>query len=202
MHSAAYRGNRHQRRSPAMQAQTILTAWRNDAPLAARTLSTEQAAAALHIRPQTLRAALPRWALLRHPPGKAAESHVGVALRGHRTPDRWRGGSMNAPAILYRLRGARQHRCRPCAPSPDCFQCRRRIDRYRKIGPACALWLTSCVSLPTTGVRAMKKRPTYGAEAEAAYQISPTYKIGVFGDYVRGKIDNENAPRVPAGRLG
>ena len=42
----------------------------------------------------------------------------------------------------------------------------------------------------------------YGAEAEAAYQISPTYKIGVFGDYVRGKIDNENAPRVPAGRLG
>jgi len=24
----------------------------------------------------------------------------------------------------------------------------------------------------------------------------------VFGDYVRGKIDNENAPRVPAGRLG
>ena len=32
----------------------------NDAPLAARTLSTEQAAAALHIRPQTLRAALCR----------------------------------------------------------------------------------------------------------------------------------------------
>ena len=43
-----------------MQAQTIPTAWRNDAPLAARTLSTEQAAAALHIRPQTLRAALCR----------------------------------------------------------------------------------------------------------------------------------------------
>ncbi|MCK0508554.1 hypothetical protein [Aromatoleum anaerobium] len=40
--------------------QTIPVAWRNDAPLAARTLSTEQAAAALHIRPQTLRAALCR----------------------------------------------------------------------------------------------------------------------------------------------
>ncbi len=26
--------------------------------------------------------------------------------------------------------------------------------------------------------------------------------MSVFGDYVRGKIDNENAPRVPAGRLG
>ncbi|ENX36837.1 hypothetical protein F889_00088 [Acinetobacter colistiniresistens] len=42
----------------------------------------------------------------------------------------------------------------------------------------------------------------YGAEAEAGYQISSIYKVGVFGDYVRGKIDNENAPRVPAGRLG
>jgi Outer membrane receptor proteins, mostly Fe transport len=28
------------------------------------------------------------------------------------------------------------------------------------------------------------------------------YKLSVFGDYVRGKIDGENAPRVPAGRLG
>ena len=43
-----------------MQAQTIPTAWRNDAPLAARTLSTEQAAAALHVKPQTLRAAVCR----------------------------------------------------------------------------------------------------------------------------------------------
>ncbi|GAB02417.1 MULTISPECIES: zinc piracy TonB-dependent receptor ZnuD [Acinetobacter] len=42
----------------------------------------------------------------------------------------------------------------------------------------------------------------YGAEAEANYQVSSIYKLGVFGDYVRGKIDNENAPRVPAGRLG
>jgi len=42
----------------------------------------------------------------------------------------------------------------------------------------------------------------YGAEAEANYQISSIYKLGVFGDYVHGKIDNENAPRVPAGRLG
>ena len=43
-----------------MQAQATPTTWRNDAPLAARTYSTEQAAAALHIRPQTLRAALCR----------------------------------------------------------------------------------------------------------------------------------------------
>jgi len=43
-----------------MHTQTIPTAWRNDAPLAARTYSTEQAAAALHIRPQTMRAALCR----------------------------------------------------------------------------------------------------------------------------------------------
>ena len=42
----------------------------------------------------------------------------------------------------------------------------------------------------------------YGAEAEANYQVSSIYKVGLFGDYVRGKIDNENAPRVPAGRLG
>ena len=49
---------------------------------------------------------------------------------------------------------------------------------------------------------AQDKAKFYGAEAEAGYQISPIYKLGVFGDYVRGKIDNENAPRVPAGRLG
>ena len=49
---------------------------------------------------------------------------------------------------------------------------------------------------------AQDKARFYGAEAEAGYQISPIYKLSVFGDYVRGKIDNENAPRVPAGRLG
>ncbi|MCY6413586.1 zinc piracy TonB-dependent receptor ZnuD [Acinetobacter sp. VNH17] len=49
---------------------------------------------------------------------------------------------------------------------------------------------------------AQDKAKFYGAEAEAGYQISPIYKLGVFGDYVRGKIDNDNAPRVPAGRLG
>ena len=49
---------------------------------------------------------------------------------------------------------------------------------------------------------AQDKARFYGAEAEAGYQISPIYKLGVFGDYVRGKIDNKNAPRVPAGRLG
>lgn len=42
----------------------------------------------------------------------------------------------------------------------------------------------------------------YGAEAEATYALNDTYKLGVFGDYVRGKIEGENAPRVPAGRLG
>ncbi|WDE15542.1 zinc piracy TonB-dependent receptor ZnuD [Acinetobacter schindleri] len=42
----------------------------------------------------------------------------------------------------------------------------------------------------------------YGTEAQAGYQISDMYKLSVFGDYVRGKIEGENAPRVPAGRLG
>jgi len=42
-----------------MQATTH-TAGRHDAPLAARTLSTDQAAAALHIKPQTLRSAMCR----------------------------------------------------------------------------------------------------------------------------------------------
>lgn len=43
-----------------MQPATIPTSRRSDAPLAARTLSTEQAAAALHVRPQTLRSAICR----------------------------------------------------------------------------------------------------------------------------------------------
>ncbi len=43
----------------------------------------------------------------------------------------------------------------------------------------------------------------YGAEAQLGYQITPDYKLSVFGDYVRAKIDTEgNAPRIPAGRLG
>ena len=42
----------------------------------------------------------------------------------------------------------------------------------------------------------------YGTEAQAGYQINEMYKLSVFGDYVRGKIEDENAPRVPAGRLG
>lgn len=41
-----------------MQAATIPTAWRNDAPLVARRLSTEELAAALKVRPQTVRAGL------------------------------------------------------------------------------------------------------------------------------------------------
>ena len=43
-----------------MQTATIPTTWRNDAPLAARNYSTEEAAAALKVKPQTLRAALCR----------------------------------------------------------------------------------------------------------------------------------------------
>lgn len=43
-----------------MQAATIPSTWRNDAPIAARNYSTEEAAAALKVRPQTLRAALCR----------------------------------------------------------------------------------------------------------------------------------------------
>lgn len=42
----------------------------------------------------------------------------------------------------------------------------------------------------------------YGTEAQTGYQINDMYKLSVFGDYVRGKIEGENAPRVPAGRLG
>ena len=42
----------------------------------------------------------------------------------------------------------------------------------------------------------------YGTEVQAGYQINDMYKVSVFGDYVRGKIEAENAPRVPAGRLG
>lgn len=46
------------------------------------------------------------------------------------------------------------------------------------------------------------KAKFYGTEAKLGYQLSPDYKLSVFGDYVRGEIDNQNAPRVPAGRLG
>ena len=46
------------------------------------------------------------------------------------------------------------------------------------------------------------KAKFYGAEAQMGYAINDMYKLSVFGDYVRGKIDGENAPRVPAGRLG
>ncbi|WP_298143910.1 zinc piracy TonB-dependent receptor ZnuD [uncultured Acinetobacter sp.] len=42
----------------------------------------------------------------------------------------------------------------------------------------------------------------YGVEAQAGYNVNDTYRLSVFGDYVRGKIEGENAPRVPAGRLG
>lgn len=41
-----------------MQAATVPTTRRNDAPLAARKLSTDEFAAALRLRPQTIRAGL------------------------------------------------------------------------------------------------------------------------------------------------
>ena len=46
------------------------------------------------------------------------------------------------------------------------------------------------------------KAKFYGAEAQASYALSDVYKLSVFGDYVRGKIESDNAPRVAAGRVG
>lgn len=43
-----------------MPARTTPTSSRHDAPTVTQTLTTEQAAAAFHVRPQTLRAALCR----------------------------------------------------------------------------------------------------------------------------------------------
>ncbi|MBK0064531.1 MULTISPECIES: zinc piracy TonB-dependent receptor ZnuD [unclassified Acinetobacter] len=43
----------------------------------------------------------------------------------------------------------------------------------------------------------------YGVDADLSYQISSRYNAGLFGDYVRGKLDdNGNAPRIPGGRIG
>ncbi len=42
----------------------------------------------------------------------------------------------------------------------------------------------------------------YGTEAQLSYAFTEQYTWTVFGDYVRGKIDNQNAPRIPSGRLG
>ncbi|MCK3657562.1 hypothetical protein A4G18_02220 [Pasteurellaceae bacterium Pebbles2] len=42
----------------------------------------------------------------------------------------------------------------------------------------------------------------YGVEGDISYQFTPIYRIGIFGDYVRGKLDDGNAPRMPAARLG
>lgn len=43
-----------------------------------------------------------------------------------------------------------------------------------------------------------------GVEAEARHQIVPGVGLGVFGDYVRAKLQNGGGdlPRIPAGRLG
>lgn len=43
----------------------------------------------------------------------------------------------------------------------------------------------------------------YGVDGDISYQFSPVYQVSLFGDYVRGKLDQEgNAPRIPGGRLG
>ncbi|ENV52603.1 zinc piracy TonB-dependent receptor ZnuD [Acinetobacter baylyi] len=43
----------------------------------------------------------------------------------------------------------------------------------------------------------------YGVDGDISYQLSPRYNAGLFGDYVRGKLDDAgNAPRIPGGRLG
>ena len=42
----------------------------------------------------------------------------------------------------------------------------------------------------------------YGVEGQINVKLNDWYKVSLFGDHVRGKIDGENAPRVPSGRLG
>ncbi|WP_439327987.1 TonB-dependent receptor [Lonepinella sp. BR2357] len=42
----------------------------------------------------------------------------------------------------------------------------------------------------------------YGAEGNISYRFHPKYRLSLFGDYVRGKLDNGNVPRMPAARLG
>lgn len=43
----------------------------------------------------------------------------------------------------------------------------------------------------------------WGADASVSYQLSPIYKATLFGDYVRGQLDEEgNVPRIPGGRAG
>lgn len=43
----------------------------------------------------------------------------------------------------------------------------------------------------------------YGVDGDVSYQLSSRYNAGLFGDYVRGKLDDAgNAPRIPGGRLG
>ncbi|WP_439259353.1 TonB-dependent receptor [Lonepinella sp. BR2930] len=42
----------------------------------------------------------------------------------------------------------------------------------------------------------------YGVEGNISYRFAPKYRLSLFGDYVRGKLDNGNVPRMPAARLG
>lgn len=43
----------------------------------------------------------------------------------------------------------------------------------------------------------------YGVDGDISYQMSARYNAGLFGDYVRAKLDdNGNAPRIPGGRMG
>ena len=47
-----------------------------------------------------------------------------------------------------------------------------------------------------------------GVEAQTSYQLDDVYKLSLFGDYVRAKLngnaaqENHNLPRIPAARLG
>ncbi|WP_130804416.1 zinc piracy TonB-dependent receptor ZnuD [Acinetobacter ihumii] len=43
----------------------------------------------------------------------------------------------------------------------------------------------------------------YGIDGDISYQLNARYNAGLFGDYVRAKLDNQgNAPRIPGGRIG
>lgn len=42
----------------------------------------------------------------------------------------------------------------------------------------------------------------YGVNFDMSSQLTPRYNLGVFGDVVRGKIEGQNAPRMPAHRVG
>ena len=42
----------------------------------------------------------------------------------------------------------------------------------------------------------------YGFEAEAFFDVSPQWRVTVFSDYIRAKLDSEDLPRIPPLRFG